>query len=135
MPRSDILENKFNNAGINISATTIEDAVREVATLKQSNYTLSTEVSGVGTSTAVVGQILLVNSTGARTVNPPDSPQALDRFMVVNSRANSTSGNNITISFASQLRHGSNTNRVINTSRGKAEFMYVNATIGWIDID
>ena len=54
--------------------------------------------------------------------------------MVVNSRANANT-NNITINFASQLRHGANTNRVINTARGRAEFMYVNATIGWIDID
>ncbi|NJO28563.1 MAG: hypothetical protein HC874_14235 [Richelia sp. SL_2_1] len=93
--------------------------------------TIATEVSA-GT-TAVIGQELPVNSTsGAISIDAPDSPVAGDRFAVFDSRGTATT-NNITINFTtgSQKLHGTVQNYVISVSNAGVEFTYVNSTIGW----
>lgn len=98
-------------------------------------YDVTTEVNS-GTVTAEVGKITLVNSLNPVIVNAPSNPQPLDRFMVINSRANTNSTNRITVDFTGQTRHGAtNSNRALTSARGRAQFMYVNSSIGWIDLD
>lgn len=96
------------------------------------SLTLSTEVAS--TTTAVVGQITLVNTTGGGvTINPPASPVKGDTFAVSDSRGNGLSGN-ITVDFvtAGVNFNGSSNNAVINSDRGYLEFVYVDSTVGWI---
>lgn len=124
----------YKNTTSGLVATTLQSAIDELAA-NLFGYTFNIEITGPDPYTASKNELVLVNSTNPKTIFPPASPKFGDRFMVVNSRANTTSTNNITINFSSQPRHGTtNTSRTISTSRGRAEFSYINSTIGWIDI-
>lgn len=119
--------------------TNVEDSTIKYKNVLLSNsrnttpYTISVETNSEGPFSAVVGQILLVNSTDPTVVFPPSNPQSLDRFMIVDTRGLAEI-NNITIVFSSSLRHGANIDKVISSNNGKAEFMYVDSSIGWIDL-
>lgn len=96
---------------------------------------LSIESEGTTTVNAVNGALSPVDvSGGIATVNPPGTPQSQDTFAVTDSRANAAV-NNITVDFttAGDNFHGAAaTDYVINVNRGYAQFLYVNATIGWV---
>lgn len=103
-------------------------------TLSWQNGELGLSAEQTATFTATANRINLVNvSGGVVTVEPPASPVAGDRFAVVDSRGNAAT-NNITVDFiaVTQPLHGSADNWIMNTDRDYAEFVYVDATVGWI---
>ena len=67
------------------------------------------------------------------TVTPPAAPVTGDIFAIVDSRFNSLT-NNITVDFttATQNLYASLNNWIINEDGGYVEFIYINATIGWV---
>lgn len=84
--------------------------------------------------TAVKGKITLVDCSAAvRTVAPPSSPATNDRFAVSDAKAASATYN-ITVDFttATQKLYGVTQNYIINANGGYVEFIYVDATTGWI---
>lgn len=93
---------------------------------------LQTEVTSA--DTAVLYNILPVNSTGgAITVTPPATPASGQWFAVSDSRGQAGT-NNITIDFttAGDNLHGSSANYIMNVDYDFVRFTYVNATVGWI---
>jgi hypothetical protein len=86
------------------------------------------------TDTAEVDKIMLVNcSSGPINIRPVLSPVAGNVIAISDSRANAGT-HNITITFSSESQklHGTVQNYVMNVNADFVEFVYVNATIGWI---
>ncbi len=97
-------------------------------------YTIATETA-TDPTTVTFGEILPVDCSAA-TIEidlPAGTPSAGDTFYISDSRANAGT-NNITIDFinAGDNLHGSSQNYIMNVDASFAEFIYINATVGWI---
>ena len=84
--------------------------------------------------TAVKGTLHPVNTLpGPVVATPPASPVAGDRFALSDSRANASS-NTVTVDFtaAGQNFHGGLNNSILSVSSDYVQYLYIDATIGWI---
>lgn len=98
-------------------------------------YHIGTEVS-TATETALWKQILPVNTnSNAVTVSIPSGAEEGDWFIIADSRG-SAGTNNITVDFvsASYNFHGSSQNRVMNANNDVVKFVYIDATVGFIQL-
>ena len=85
-----------------------------------------------GNYTAVAGDDILVNtSSSAITITLPANPQLGDIVIVTDYTGNAAT-NNITVDPNSKNLEGGANTYLINVNRGSAEFLYTDATQGWI---
>ena len=103
--------------------------------LSFASYTMGIGTETSGNFTATINQLTPVNvSGGTSLVLPPVAPQAGDRFAISDSRENAAT-NNITIDFGTggvNFHANGVATHVISTNRGYADFLFLNATVGWI---
>ncbi|RME21631.1 MAG: hypothetical protein D6800_11875 [Candidatus Zixiibacteriota bacterium] len=117
------------SSGKYVKFGTVAQLYKEPA--KQGSATVLGEVSGA--AAALSNSVVPVNVSGsAASVAPPPSPNPGDWFEVVDSRGNA-SVNNITVDFvtAGIPLNGASDNFVIDVDGGSAEFVYIDATVGW----
>ena len=85
-----------------------------------------------GNFTAVAGRAYPVNTTsGAVTVTLPASPTA-GNIVQITDYAGTWAINNVTVERNSSNINGVTVNYTLNTNRGSAAFVYVDATQGWV---
>lgn len=131
---SDYLLNKIvvGSSG-NLQLTELNDAADEDLEIEYIGFP-QLVAEATGTINANNKELIPVDvSAGTATVNPPSTPSAGFRFAVSDSRSNAAT-NNITVDFvtATDNFHGASANHVVSVDKGYAEFIYVNATVGWI---
>ena len=122
----------FDDSALSITAENTQEAIRQTL-IKAQDKNFGVAGEGSGAINAFFFVVTPVNTTAVpATVTPQAFPSSGSWFLVSDSRGNAAT-NNITVDFTGTALNGvPNDMYVINTDRGCAQFIYINATIGYI---
>ena len=121
----------YSNTIDGVAVSNLDDAVNELVSVAIDDSYNSTTSTTLITFNSI--NIVDVSST-PQTLEVPSNAATGDWFIVVDSEGNSFT-NNITIDFTTNgfpVEAGTVANQTINTNNGKAKYVYINSTYGFI---